>query len=71
MIDYHDYPRTCRMCGETVWSPDQLKYGVRHYAHFHCFANSSKGREHLSPYQENRFNEWLATRAPQDFGNAA
>jgi hypothetical protein len=64
--------RICRFCHETIWgSKDGVKYGTRHYAHFHCFNASNKGREHLSPYEEKRYNEWLATRAPQDFGNVA
>ncbi len=46
---------TCRFCGEFVRSPDGVKYGVRHYAHFGCYLDAGKRLEDLHEWQIKRF----------------
>lgn len=41
-MDYHkhDYPRTCRYCGERRWAFNMIKYSTRCYACLPCYTKS-------------------------------
>lgn len=45
---------TCRFCDD--WSDQMMvKYGVRHYAHFHCYLDAGKALADLQPWQVRQF----------------
>lgn len=46
---------TCRFCGEFVHHTDEVKYQVRHYAHFSCYLDAGKLLADLHPWQVNLF----------------
>ena len=52
---------TCRFCGEFVRSSDSVKYGVRHYAHFHCYLDAGKQLDDLHAWQVGQF-PWALLR---------
>ena len=51
----------CRFCKKTEFDhPDgptsgMFKYGVRHYAHFHCYLDAGKTLENLNRWQVGNF----------------
>lgn len=47
----------CRFCQD----PDQsmVKYGVRHYAHFHCYLDAGKSLDDLHAWQIRQFPYFL------------
>ena len=46
---------TCRFCDAYAPSNQMVKYGVRHYAHFHCYLDAGKKLEDLRAWQVARF----------------
>ena len=45
---------TCRFCKD--WCGETgVKYGVRHYAHFHCYLAAGRKLEDLHPWQVSQF----------------
>jgi len=55
-----DYLRTCRLCAETAWAHDMVKYGTRCYAHIECFVDRKTMRdfEQLPAYEQRKIREW-------------
>ena len=49
------YPRICRFCNETAHETRLLQYGVRHYAHHHCFLDAGKKLADLHAWQVRGF----------------
>ena len=56
-----NYMRTCRLCGNTAWEDDLLKYGTRAYAHYGCFVKFKKLSDIklLSERQQKLLKEWV------------
>jgi hypothetical protein len=43
---------TCRFCKKYDYDGDRMvKYGVRHYAHFHCYLEAGKSLTDLHDWQ--------------------
>lgn len=47
--------RVCRFCKADAFSSACVKYGVRHYAHFHCYLEAGRQLSDLYPWQVGRF----------------
>lgn len=46
---------TCRFCKSWRDEERMVKYGVRHYAHFHCYLDAGKSLEVLPDWQIIKF----------------
>lgn len=54
----------CRFCKKwTINGQGMVKYGVRHYAHFRCYAASGKDANSLPSYQREKLSEALRAGA--------
>jgi hypothetical protein len=53
--------RTCRLCGQQEFADEMLKYGVRQYAHFECFAKHKTvaDLERLPRWMQQQFEAWF------------
>jgi len=47
-------PTTCRFC-EDRKDQNMVKYGPRHYAHFHCYLDAGKKLKDLKQWQIGQF----------------
>jgi hypothetical protein len=47
---------TCRFCGKTAHGDRMVKYGVRHYAHQHCYLDAGKSLADLHGWQVGQFS---------------
>jgi hypothetical protein len=54
MSSYPAY-RRCRFCDETTIETRLVKYGVRHYAHHHCYLDAGKSLDDLPASQVGDF----------------
>lgn len=58
---------TCRFCKESGYdSAHFVKYGVRHYAHYHCYLTAGKRLEDLRDWQIGEFPYRLIKRFKLD-----
>lgn len=54
--EFHHTLSTCRFCKDTSLNGDgMVKYGVRHYAHFHCYLDAGKTLDALRKWQVGEF----------------
>jgi hypothetical protein len=60
MTHFHSTLSTCRFCKDSSLNGDGMtKYGVRHYAHFHCYLDAGKQLADLHGWQVGQFPYYL------------
>lgn len=62
-----DYLRTCRLCGNSAWEDDLIKYSTRAYAHPACFIRQKtiKDMQYLPEYQRQKLMSWMDRKKEQ------